>query len=69
MMSVSTQLTPFRVEIPQAELDELMRRLNGTRWPDRETVGDQSQGRSWPRCKIWLHTGALSTTGVDSKRV
>jgi pimeloyl-ACP methyl ester carboxylesterase len=44
MMSVSTQLTPFRVEIPQAELDDLMRRLNGTRWPDRETVADQSQG-------------------------
>lgn len=44
MMSNSTQLTPFRVEIPQADLEDLQRRLNGTRWPDRETVADQSQG-------------------------
>ncbi len=44
MMSNSTQLTPFRIEIPQAELDDLQRRLNSTRWPDRETVGDHSQG-------------------------
>ncbi|MGY2214816.1 epoxide hydrolase family protein [Pseudomonas sp. SDO558_S425] len=43
-MSNSTQLTPFRIEIPQAELDDLQRRLNSTRWPDRETVGDHSQG-------------------------
>ncbi|MFJ3366873.1 epoxide hydrolase family protein [Pseudomonas sp. NPDC086251] len=43
-MSDSTQLTPFRIEIPQVELDDLQRRLNGTRWPDRETVADQSQG-------------------------
>lgn len=44
MMSNSTQLTPFLIEIPQAELDDLQRRLNSTRWPDRETVGDHSQG-------------------------
>ncbi|MGE8188997.1 epoxide hydrolase family protein [Pseudomonas sp. NPDC086278] len=43
-MSDSTQLNPFRIEISQAELDDLQRRLDGTRWPDRETVADQSQG-------------------------
>ena len=35
---------PFAVQIPQAELDELRRRINATRWPDQETVKDGSQG-------------------------
>jgi pimeloyl-ACP methyl ester carboxylesterase len=37
-------IRPFRVNIPEAELSELRRRINATRWPDRETVPDQSQG-------------------------
>src|SRR5213082_108998 len=35
---------PFHVNIPEAELTELRRRINATRWPERETVTDQSQG-------------------------
>ena len=35
---------PFTVQVPQAELDELRRRIAVTRWPDRETVPDRSQG-------------------------
>jgi pimeloyl-ACP methyl ester carboxylesterase len=34
----------FKVHVPQAALDDLRRRINATRWPDRETVSDQSQG-------------------------
>jgi pimeloyl-ACP methyl ester carboxylesterase len=37
-------IRPFRVNIPEAELTELRRRINATRWPERETVTDQSQG-------------------------
>ena len=37
-------IRPFRVNIPQAELDDLRQRLLATRWPDHETVADQSQG-------------------------
>ena len=37
-------VTPFTVAVPQADLDDLKRRLGMTRWPDRETVGDWSQG-------------------------
>jgi len=37
-------IRPFRVNIPEAELTDLRRRINATRWPDRETVPDQSQG-------------------------
>jgi pimeloyl-ACP methyl ester carboxylesterase len=43
-MSDSTRLNLFHIEIPQAEIDDLQRRLASTRWPDRETVADQSQG-------------------------
>jgi pimeloyl-ACP methyl ester carboxylesterase len=35
---------PFRVEVPEADLAELRRRINATRWPERETVTDHSQG-------------------------
>src|SRR5688572_4413697 len=37
-------IRPFRIDVPQEELDELGRRLQATRWPERETVADQSQG-------------------------
>jgi hypothetical protein len=34
----------FHVDVPEAELIELRRRIKATRWPERETVTDQSQG-------------------------
>jgi pimeloyl-ACP methyl ester carboxylesterase len=34
----------FQVNFPEAELTELRRRINATRWPERETVADASQG-------------------------
>src|SRR5688500_6789823 len=37
-------IRPFQVNVPEAELTELRRRINATRWPERETVTDQSQG-------------------------
>ena len=37
-------IRPFTVNIPQAEIDDLRRRIAATRWPDKETVADQSQG-------------------------
>jgi epoxide hydrolase len=37
-------IEPFRVNIPQAALDDLKRRLAETRWPNAQTVGDWSQG-------------------------
>jgi pimeloyl-ACP methyl ester carboxylesterase len=42
--TVDTAIQPFRVNIPEADLADLKRRLAATRWPDKETVGDQSQG-------------------------
>ena len=37
-------IRPFKAQVPQAALDDLRRRIAETRWPDRETVDDQSQG-------------------------
>jgi pimeloyl-ACP methyl ester carboxylesterase len=37
-------IRPFRAEVPQAVLDDLRRRIAATRWPERETVDDFSQG-------------------------
>ena len=37
-------IRPFQVNVPEADLTELRKRIEATRWPDRETVGDQSQG-------------------------
>jgi len=37
-------IRPFRANVPQADIDDLRRRILATRWPARETVADQSQG-------------------------
>jgi pimeloyl-ACP methyl ester carboxylesterase len=37
-------IRPFRVKVPQEALDDLRRRIAATRWPDKETVTDTSQG-------------------------
>ena len=37
-------IRPFRVDVPEVELTELRKRINATRWPERETVTDASQG-------------------------
>ena len=37
-------IRPFHVNVPEAELTELRRRINATKWPERETVADATQG-------------------------
>jgi pimeloyl-ACP methyl ester carboxylesterase len=37
-------ITPFRIEASEEELADLRSRLRSTRWPEKETVGDWSQG-------------------------
>ncbi len=43
-MSSETVIRPFRVEFPAEEIADLRRRIAATRWPERETVTDDSQG-------------------------
>jgi pimeloyl-ACP methyl ester carboxylesterase len=71
----------FYVNVPEAELTELRRRINATRWPERETVTDQSQGvqlatvqklahywgteYDWRRCEARLKTLPHFITEID----
>jgi pimeloyl-ACP methyl ester carboxylesterase len=43
-MSSETEIRPFRVEMPDEAIADLKRRIAATRWPERETVTDDSQG-------------------------
>ncbi|MFD4589069.1 epoxide hydrolase family protein [Streptomyces sp. NPDC058434] len=42
--SEGTAVRPFAFEFPESELDELRQRVRAARWPEKETVSDQSQG-------------------------
>ena len=56
---MSDTITPFTLSIPQSELDDLNRRLDLTRWPEQETVGDWTQGSPLAKvkalCDHWRH--------------
>jgi pimeloyl-ACP methyl ester carboxylesterase len=68
-------------EVPDAELAELRRRVNATRWPERETVTDDSQGAplvmmqdlarywatdyDWRRCEATLNALPHFITEID----
>ncbi|HXS01777.1 MAG TPA: epoxide hydrolase N-terminal domain-containing protein, partial [Pyrinomonadaceae bacterium] len=39
-----TAIRPFQVSFPDAELADLRRRIDATRWPEKETVTDSTQG-------------------------
>src|ERR1700723_258139 len=40
----NTAIRPFHVNVPETELTELRKRINATKWPERETVTDATQG-------------------------
>jgi pimeloyl-ACP methyl ester carboxylesterase len=44
MATSDSGIRQFQAEVPEAELTELRRRVSATRWPERETVSDDSQG-------------------------
>jgi pimeloyl-ACP methyl ester carboxylesterase len=53
-----SEITPFRIDIPQPDLDDLHERLRRTRWPEGEPVDDWSQGIPLgyvgDLCQYWL---------------
>jgi len=79
--SEKTAIRPFRVGFPEADLTELRRRVNATRWPERETVTDDSQGArlammqelarywgtdyDWSRCEGKLNALPNFITEID----
>jgi pimeloyl-ACP methyl ester carboxylesterase len=42
--SEANAIRPFHIEVSEEQIVDLRRRVNATKWPDRETVSDQSQG-------------------------
>lgn len=76
-----SQIRPFTLAIPQAQLDDLAARLGNTRWPERETVDDWSQGTplaalqelaaywrkgyDWRRCESRLNALGQFKTEID----
>lgn len=74
-------ISPFSISIPQDQLDDLSARLSGIRWPDAETVGDNSQGLplayakelatyweqhyDWRRCERVMNDRDQFTTVID----
>jgi pimeloyl-ACP methyl ester carboxylesterase len=74
-------IRPFQVNVPEAELTELRRRINATKWPDRETVTDATQGvqlattqalarywateYDWRRCEAQLNAYPQFITEID----
>jgi hypothetical protein len=43
-VETAIEIRPFHVEVPEEALADLRRRIAATRWPEPETVADQSQG-------------------------
>jgi pimeloyl-ACP methyl ester carboxylesterase len=74
-------IRPFRIDFPQAELDEMRRRILATRFPERELVGDGAQGvqlaliqeiarywtadYDWRRCEERLNALPNFVTEID----
>jgi pimeloyl-ACP methyl ester carboxylesterase len=74
-------IRPFRVKVPERELTELRRRIKATKWPDRETVTDASQGvqlattqklarywatdYNWRKCEAKLNAYPQFITKID----
>jgi len=83
--SNATEIRPFRIDIPQADLDELRARLESTRWPDQVPDSGWDYGipldyvqqlaEYWRTSYDWrVHEQALNafaqfTTGIDGQRV
>jgi pimeloyl-ACP methyl ester carboxylesterase len=73
-------IRPFQVNVPETELTDLRRRIHATKWPERETVSDASQGvqlattqrlarywteYDWRKCEAKLNALPQFITEID----
>ena len=79
--AAQVEIRPFRVNVPEADVADLKRRIVATKWPDRETVNDQTQGvqlatvqalarywateYDWRKCQARLNTFPNFITEID----
>src|SRR5947207_4392073 len=77
----ATAIRPFTIDVPEADLEDLRARLAATRWPERETVDDASQGvqlatiqalarywmteYDWRKCEAKLNSVPNFITEID----
>lgn len=78
-------IRPFTLDVPQAQLNDLKARIDLTRWPDRETVDDWSQGTplaalqdlmaywrdgyDWRRCEAQLNRLGQYKADIDGLEI
>lgn len=48
-------IRPFQIHVPDRDLADLRERIAATRWPDKETVSDRSQGAQLEQLKALVH--------------
>src|SRR3974390_162182 len=81
MPADDSTIRPFRIAVPEEEVADLQRRINAIRWPERETVADDSQGvrlammqelasywgkeYDWRKCEARLNALPNFVTEVD----
>jgi pimeloyl-ACP methyl ester carboxylesterase len=74
-------IRPFCINIPQADIDDMRQRIRATKWPERETVSDTSQGvpldlmqelarywatdYDWRRCEARINSYPNFITEID----
>ena len=82
---MSDTVTPFTLAVPQAQLDDLAARLAATRWPEKETVADWTQGSplakvqalvehwrtryDWRACEARLNALGQFKTNIDGLNI
>lgn len=80
-----SEIRPFTLAVPQSELDNLNTRIDLTRWPEKETVEDWSQGTplaalqdlvaywrqdyDWRRCEARLNALGQFMTEIDGLQI
>src|SRR5437773_10547504 len=83
--SVDTEVAPFRIDVPQADLDDLADRLARTRWPDelpgagwdygiplarvRELASYWRSGFDWRAQEKALNAIPQYVTEIDGQRI
>src|SRR5438067_8703657 len=77
----NTDIRPLRVKVSDADLADLRRRIKATKWPERETVSDTTQGvqfattqalasywaseHDWRKCEAKLNSFPQFLTEID----
>ena len=84
-VDTTTGIQSFQIEIPEAQIDDLRRRIAATRWPTKELVPDRSQGvqratlqelarywtsgYDWRKCEARLNALPQFTTEIDGVEI